>query len=245
MTVLYSFQSPDELFFSTFICCSDGMDRKGRDASLIRFQFSAFYFFSEFFFVFHAQNEADTMSWKITKTKLGFWMESTQYVLFPSLSVKGEARQPEKHLGPHTNVLKKKNEKRKENKEKKTSQNFCIYPEYRWKFLHRHTQNSVGALEKSDSGLGSILKVSLVSWEMFHKQASKVGFDEVFECHVEDAWLSWEGAMDTKQRISAFEQVTRKKAMETGIQHTVTSGLRCLSTGDSADILLDRCTAEI
>lgn len=103
----------------------------------------------------------------------------------------------------------------------------------------------MGALEKSDSGLGSILKVSLVSLEMFYKQASKVGIDEVFERHVEDACLSWEGAMDTKQRISAFEQVTRKKAMETGIQHTVTSGLRCLSTGDSADILLDRCTAEI
>lgn len=35
--------------------------------------------------------------------------------------------------------------------------------------------------------------------------------------------------MDARQRISAFKQVTRKKAVEAGSQHIVTSGLRCLS----------------
>lgn len=35
--------------------------------------------------------------------------------------------------------------------------------------------------------------------------------------------------MGAKQQISAFKQVAQKKAIETGIQHTVTSGLRCLS----------------
>lgn len=63
--------------------------------------------FSESFFVFHVPNEADTMIGKTdSKTELRCGMENTQHISFSSLSMKEEPGSPEKHLGPHINVLK-------------------------------------------------------------------------------------------------------------------------------------------